>query len=234
MKTFQKIFSTAVVFKISILAFLLSIPIAQAGAALPPQPPEHNPHPPQTEADQRRVRFAEQAVKIFFQNPLPATLKTFPLEETPPFASKNLDCLKEVSCYKRDMPFVNQILGFQERYGRVVEFRHPHVIPWSMENFLRQKKSSPAMALPPSPSGRAAMRVPDEAMGPSLRSDEYMVHTYVRFSKAGGWYHLDVILSEDEKGNISLRSFYTTPMVDHQLPPGVVCMRAVSLSFQAG
>lgn len=128
-------------------------------------------------------------------------------------------------------------------YGPNVEIRHPHIIPWSWENFQRNRKTPPS----PPPSDRSdpnviieaqtakmeppvsAQKMASGAMAPmptpQLKFDEYMVHVYARFPQDPRWHHLDVILSEDSSGKLTRRNFFSIPMpsLPSQLPPGVVC-----------
>ncbi len=185
--------------------------------SLPPEPPATNPHPPVTELDKKRVKFAEQAIALLLKNKPSPLLQPKPNQPFPNFLDKNLNCLQTIGCIKKDTAFTNEILTFHAQYGEVMEFRHSHVIPWSIEKF--NGKTETKTITPSKPFGGIAMS------GPILKTDEYMVHAYVKFNKTEGWYHLDIILSEDKNGDLCLRHFFTTPMpsANTQLPPGVVC-----------
>jgi hypothetical protein len=120
-------------------------------------------------------------------------------------------------------------------YGPGVELRHPHIIPWSFENFQKNKRAAPVQPTDPNviveaqSKSVAAPRPPGHgsamATGPALQPDEYMVHVYARFKGDPAWYHLDVILTEDASENLVRRRFFRIPMpmVHGSLPPGVVC-----------
>lgn len=185
--------------------------------SLPPEPPATNPHPPVTEIDKKRVKFAEQAITLLLKNKPSPLLQPKPNQPSPSFINKNLSCLQTISCIEKEVAFTNEVLTFHAQYGEVVELKHSHVIPWSIEKFNSKTETKPVTSS--RPVGGIAMS------GPILKADEYMVHTYVKFNKAEGWYHLDIILSEDKNGDLYLRHFFTMPMpsTNSQLPPGVVC-----------
>ncbi len=199
-----------------------------AEAYLPPEPPYQNPHPPITEQDKQRVAFAEQAIKLVLMNP--TLLKTMQQRKNMPFSSisfanKDLNCLNNTDCLLGDLNFVMEV-GSSPR-GVIVETRHPHIIPWSMEKFLQNQKVTytDTVKKVKQEERKLSPMKPMENMGPALKVDEYMVHVYVKFANASGWYHLDVILAEDKAGKIYLRHFYAIPMPSNNggLPPGVVC-----------
>ncbi|HEX5035210.1 MAG TPA: hypothetical protein VFW62_12085 [bacterium] len=159
--------------------------LARMAPPMPPQPPDINPHPPQSAEDRRRVDFAVAEIRAY--------------------------------------------------YGPGVELRHPHIIPWSFQSFLQNRKTTP---IPPSdpnviveaqakgaPASAMAPEPGAMAVGPALQPDEYMVHVYARFQGDPAWYHLDVILAEDASGNPLRRRFFRIPMppTHGKLPPGVVC-----------
>ena len=140
---------------------------------------------------------------------------------------------------KRRVDFaVQEILAY---YGPNIEIRHPHVIPWSWENFQKNRKDPPALpmdhsnprviieaqsaALPAMPPAQDVARAPVAMPAPQLKADEYMVHSYVKFPQDPRWHHLDVILTETSSGQLSRRNFFSIPMPQDvgQLPHGVVC-----------
>ncbi|MCE9624022.1 MAG: hypothetical protein K8R69_01010 [Deltaproteobacteria bacterium] len=130
-------------------------------------------------------------------------------------------------------------------YGPKVEIRHAHIIPWSFENFQKNRRltskpvppteggdpnviieAQPGKMAPPVQDMAEPARSPIPPMpAPKLQADEYMVHAYVLFPQDPRWYHVDVILSEDASGNLVRRNFFVIPMppVGGSLPPGVVC-----------
>lgn len=185
-----------------------------------PQPPLSNPHPAQTAMDKKRVAFAETAIEELLAKPLPKGIPRVRFDPRIGTRNKDLPCLRSIECFGlRDPVFLDLLLRLHDEYGEVAEKRHPHIIPWSFEKFQARKNDSTTFA----PIAEGTQKRHPEQMGPQLRKDEYLIHVYVRYSKAGNWHHLDVILSEDEKGNLYLRSFYTIPMDYPRLPPGVEC-----------
>ncbi len=207
--------------KFQLISEVLAGASVQAGAPAPPQPPESNPHPPQSKQDIERVKFAEEAVKILLMQNLPTKLQMSDVDKTPSFESKTLSCFKNVTCYSKDTAFVNEILTFQKQNGKVIEIKHAHIIPWSM------KRMNIRSSAPDQPPGKNETMKPMafDMSAPDLKSDEFMVHIYAKFDKSQRWYHLDVILTEDKNGNLLLRHFYAIPMPlsSQQMPPGVVC-----------
>lgn len=175
---------------------------AEAGTALAkmamPLPPAENPHPPKSAEEIKIVKFAEQAAQDFLMN-------------NPPVISKNTDASAAF----------NQATALQNKYGLLVEFRHAHIIPWSMKR-MNMRSTAPDREAS-SKGGFAPILDPDAP--PELKADEFMVHMYVKFEKSPAWYHLDVILAKDPQGKISLRGFYAIPIPSSggKLPPGAVC-----------
>jgi hypothetical protein len=183
----------------------------------PPSPPAENPHPPVTAEDKKRVAFAEEAIAALFKKDLPAGLTRSQPDQTPRiFSDKSLACLQDPACYGKDVAFVDDLLFFRDTYGKAVETRHAHVIPWSFEKF---RGGAASESPPPSADSGASSLV---LRAPKLNPDEYMMHVYVRFDKSGTWHHLDAIVTEDKDGNVFLRHFFVMPM-QTEMPPGVVC-----------
>lgn len=203
-----------------LLATLVLWSVCASAKMAPPAPPAENPHPPITAEDKKRVAFADQAVALLLKQGLPSSLKP---SQSPPaqnvFNDKNLACLQDAACYGKDAAFVNELLFYRDTYGKIAETRHTHVIPWSFEKFLGKPQGGAAAEAPP-PSADMGMAAP--MRGPQLKADEYMMHVYVQFDKTLGWHHVDVIVTEDKAGNISLRHFFIMPMMA-EMPPGVVC-----------
>ncbi len=207
-------------------AFAKSTADVAPGPAMPPQPPESNPHPPVSAEDVKRVQFAEDAVKILLMNNLNPSLKTLPLEENKTFENKTLACLKQVSCYSKDLHFTNELVNLLNQNGKILEIKHAHIIPWSFVNFKKGPVHSEIQTRPSNEkSAKMAMSTPPSMPQPLTKTDEYMIHVYAKFSKNQTWYHLDVIVTEDKQGNIFLRHFYAVPMPTNSqnFPPGVVC-----------
>ena len=199
---------------------------------IPGRPPEKNPHPPRTAAEKRRVFFAMEAARFHLGRPL-----HYVFQGLPPghggghFQTKDQSCLKSVDCYGQDQDYVSELVRFHDRFGELVEVRFAHVIPWSWKKF--QARSKPPRNLKPNVIVEAQL-VADEPMmmgsrammqAPQLQSDEFMVHAYVKFKKDPRWYHLDIILTENSKGEVGLRHFFTLPIPSNggSMPPGVVC-----------
>lgn len=202
---FRVLFATAVLWSVSATAKMA-----------PPSPPAENPHPPVTAEDKKRVAFADQAMALLLKKDLPASLTpSQPGQPPSAFIDKSLACLQDAACYGKDAAFVNELLFFRDTYGKVVETKHTHVIPWSFDKF---RAGAAAEAPPPS----ADMGMSEAMRGPQIKADEYMMHVYIRFDKAGAWHHLDVIVTEDKAGNLFLRHFFVMPM-QSEMPPGVVC-----------
>ncbi|MCB1215247.1 MAG: hypothetical protein KDK66_07205 [Deltaproteobacteria bacterium] len=193
----------------------------------PPSPPQKNPHEAQTPEDKARVAFALKAVGLILE-------KNLNLEQSQEksvsslFLNKDLNCLKTLLCWQKDGAFVEEVSGIQIAKGRVVEIKHPHIIPWSFENFKANQDPNQRMIEKPSSEtnpveDKTALKEEAKPMEiPQLLADEYMIHLYVRFSKQSNWYHLNVIVTEDKEGKLSLRHFFVTPM-RNSMPPGAVC-----------
>jgi len=127
------------------------------------------------------------------------------------------------------------VAQIRAKYGSAVEILHPHVIPWAFQQFEKNRTLAPAQ--PPlsephipeitsgAPAEKMAMVAEKPMPHPQLKADEYMVHAYVRYAGDPRWHHLDVILSEDNSGNLSFRGFFDVVMPSDpgRLPPGVVC-----------
>lgn len=183
----------------------------QAIVAMPPREslrlPSENPHPPITALDKKRVRFAEQAIDLLLRNPLPHSLNSFlpplpPPQDSPPplVPNRDLECLQNVSCYSKDSEFVEQIIRFHEKLGEILEIEFVHLIPESLGEFNAEKKKRQAGGFP-------SMKAREMNAPPPIQPDEYVAHVYVRFTKQTEWEHLDVVMTEDEQGNIFLRRF---------------------------
>ncbi len=136
----------------------------------------------------------------------------------------NLACLKSPDCLKQQVTAVKYTDAIKGEYGVVAESRFTHIIPWSIEKLQKQKVTS----VPEEAGllGRAPMP------SPKLAPNEYMLHSYVRFSHVpnaapdwlGPWFHLNIIVTEDS-GEIQLQRFFLYQMPDYNsdLPPSVLC-----------
>ena len=207
-----------------------------SGSQALPTPPTDNPHPPTTLEDKARVAFAELAVKqLLFSATGKETSDQTSYSINGNQAHMDLDqaCLMDALCWQKNAEAVKFIEDVKYVYGPVTETRHAHIIPWSFQDFQSQKiqKISQPSAAPsqsgPSLVSDAAKSIAAEPMPvPVLSADEYMIHMYVMLGKRRDrWHHLDVIVTEDAKGNLKLRRFYLVPMEisNQNLPPGVVC-----------
>lgn len=113
------------------------------------------------------------------------------------------------------------------KYGAGPEIRWPHVIPWSYQNFLKNRKKQGVSGAPARPLRESEQQAQERAMAPSLKPDEYMVHAYVLLPD-GWWHHVDVIMSESEGPSglqFVLRGFFEMrmPLPTVHMPKGVVC-----------
>src|SRR5262245_40961205 len=99
------------------LSFLFLLTVSQARAdMLAPQPPEHNPHPPQTQEEKARVNFAEKAVELQLQKEW--SLRLFSSKKyRPDFQSKDLNCLQTPSCYEKDRAYIQEVLQLSIHFG---------------------------------------------------------------------------------------------------------------------
>ncbi|MCP5468245.1 MAG: hypothetical protein H7A32_03155 [Deltaproteobacteria bacterium] len=190
-----------------------------------PTPPSTNPHPPTNSADKTRVDFATASVNLILTKNYEIKNLSTQETKTPNFANKDLSCLKNLNCLTKDKNFKNEIIQLHQTYGNIIQMKHAHIIPWSFKNFKENKVQSTQLEnrlMPEAESPKALLAEAPIMKAPQLKPDEYMVHIYVQFDKTPYWHHLDVILNEDEQGNIFLRHFFVAPMMS-SLPPGVVC-----------
>jgi hypothetical protein len=199
-------------------ALLFALGTAHAKMA-PPRPPATNMHAPVTKADKARVALATDAIKRFWQSDLPKAFAKLSSKYVYSFQSKDARCIKSKACFSKDINFGAELKRLRSTYGKVVEYRHAHIIPWSWKKFMRNRKQGKSDKAARKRKSKMRMH---QMVAPQLAPDEYMVHVYVRFSGVGGWHHMDVILSEDAKGKPSLRHFFATPMRS-KMPPGVKC-----------
>ncbi len=228
---------------LSFITILLSLWVFNLKAEMaPPQPgkpPAQNPHAPQNAAEKKRVAFAIQAVNLHLKKmPFQLLSKWPPVyrpsyqSNTKSFLNKDQNCLSQPACVKKDVAYHDELIWFHSQLGPVVETKFAHVIPWSWKNFKNnqdtkiKKSPPPADAVMDSDAPDHYAVLPHGMTPPNLKADEFMVHIYARFKDKGTqWYTLDVILSENEKGEVFLRHFYAVPMPDvgTSLPPGVDC-----------
>lgn len=207
--------------------------VSNAAMALP-EPPANNPHPPVTESDKKRVAFGEEVLKKI----LMADVSKFSPDGQPVIANNDNSinmkitaaCLALPECVQHNRSLLNYTYSINQMYGQVVEFRHTHVIPWSFENFERNKTAvdqNDTEKLLAKPTQKFLENKADqEAMpAPVLQKDEYMLHSYINFGKDYRWHHVDIIVSEDAQGNLEFRRFFIIriPFDGGHLPDGVVC-----------
>jgi len=115
---------------------------------------------------------------------------------------------------KRRVDFAVEAIRAQ--HGPSVEIKHPHIIPWSFEKFLQNRRpvswTSPAAA--PSNPGKAQARLKSAQREPdwTLKPNEYIVHAYVKFPKESHWRDMNVILAEDGSGKLLRRGLRSAPL----------------------
>ena len=202
--------------KVILFIVLLGSPVLADMAE--PTPPDQNPHPPITELDKKRVAFAEEAVKFLLFTPIASIPEAQP-NPAPSYQNKNRVCLKEKQCLEKDAIFLAQLAKLQKQYGVAKEIRHAHLIPWALDRWNQNRKTRPAAQDRAFPESSKA-----DDMGQALKlaPDEYVVHLYASFS--GRWFHVDVILTENDKGEIFLHRFEAFPIPYGEMPPGKVCL----------
>ena len=206
------------------LALLISTPsLAKVKA---PEPPAQNPHAAVTPADKARVEAATLAINTF----LAGTVSQAWLREsvdykglgTLRYADKDLRCLRSARCWRTDTAFGMNISAILKSRGKLVEFRYPHVIPWSMKNFKKHQGMHHHHHGSKAHLRKSARKFDEQPMAaPALKHDEFMVHLYARFENTG-WQHVDVIMTEGKDGKPAVRYFFATTMRPN-LPPGVRC-----------
>lgn len=194
-------------------------------------PPATNPHPPVTEQEKRWVGFAENLVKKLLMTPQEKSRKNYALNLLKGEERFELwqDCLTDGPCIYGKPVMLDYVQAIKAQYGVVKDFRHPHIIPWSMEKY---KKNLGAGNEPTAdvqdrtniPLAGAPSSIVAPQMAPVQRADEFMFHVYVQM-ESGEWYHLDIYVTVDAKGLLRFQRFYLTPMNTGggQLPDGVVC-----------
>lgn len=210
---------------------------AAASQPAPPEPPIENPHPPVTDADKRRVAFAEEVINNLLMKPPVLEEKAIAVASPwfyNPAVNLNIDetCLKNKECLLNNAALKEHLASFIKTYISLKSYKHVHIIPWSYSRFKNQSPA-PQKPLPRTllKEGASAYTESDVSKNestmtaPNLASDEYMFHAYVQFGKSNAWHHLDIIVTEDAKGNLTLRRFFIVPMPHHErdLPLGVVC-----------
>lgn len=211
----------------------ISVSRAEIAAQALPEPPTENPHPPITDPDKKRVAFAEEVIKKV----LMMDVSKFSPDGQPVIANNDntinmkitAACLALPECLK-NRSISNYIYTINQMYGQVIEFRHMHVVPWSFENFEKNKtavdQNDTAKLLAKPTQKFLENKADQESMpAPILQKDEFMLHSYVNFGKDYRWYHVDIIVSEDAQGNLEFRRFFIIrmPMDSGHLPDGAVC-----------
>lgn len=218
-----------------------SPPQAKMSSMAIPLPPISNPHPPVTEDDKKRVAFGEMILKKFFiENAFETdeTVDTKWVNSSEMSFNLSETCLNDTSCLQKNTKLKTYIQSILNLHGHVREFKHAHVIPWSYEKFQQSKLpgGSTTKVAPVTNSNirytnkndtmNEALKLGSTGMSaPNLNYDEFMIHIYTRFDKDGAWYHVDVVVSEDESGNLEFRYFFIIkiPYNGGSLPHGVVC-----------
>lgn len=218
----------------TVFCVIFSLVVLQSMASLAsmlppkaPQPPAVNPHPPLTEQDKARVAFADLAIKKLLMSSQQLKNVDASLSENQSVElNLSADCLKLSECVKQ-----NSVRAYTDslksKYGVLEKNLHTHIIPWSFENFKKRGVATEASrAIAP----QADSTISDMPV-PVLKEGEYMLHSYVQFKNSdtgvvSEWYHLDTIVTEDEKGSVLLKRFFLAPIPSaesRELPPGVVC-----------
>lgn len=192
-----------------------------------PTPPEKNPHPPQTEEDKERVKFALESVKRLLTDKDYWKNQKRVLDRTP-FHAKSRTCIRDIKCVEKDRHFILDTKNIYNKHGVVIETKHAHIIPWAFKNF--ELKTKPISITHEELSGDSEESVRDEVArepmpAPALNPNEYLIHIYAKFSKKNAWYHLDVIIEETPDGKLFFKYFFVAPFYNESgsLPPGVVC-----------
>jgi hypothetical protein len=223
-----------------IIVFLFTLLIlnnpVQAGDReyIPPRPPAQNQNPPKTIEDINRVDFARSMVKKllmqdFTKNKAGSDSKLVNNGQQSYHITQI--CARMPSCTSQNLLLQKYASSIHKRFGHLSKIRHPHIIPWSFKDFKKnQKKALSAAKDPAMPSKMETKDNDNDGFAPAvhmprptLKKNEYLVHIYGRFN--GNWHHLDVILSEDKKGQISFERFFIVrmPEKDTDLPEGVDC-----------
>lgn len=216
---------------ILVLPFLAFAGAPDPGASHPVGPPDTNPHPPITALDKKRVAFAELAIRKLLMTPLsrPGLVPKNPYLTGKEDFNLTESCLKDSACLLKNQALTDYLDATKYLYGVLTEMRHVHIIPWSMEKYLKNKTEKAASAK----KVDAEMKIQDDNdddsavmqnMAPVQKDDEYMFHVYVQ-GMYGKFFHLDVFVAEDDKGNLLFRRFFLTPLDTGAgtLPIGVDC-----------
>lgn len=213
--------------KIFLLFLVLDVQFALGSQAVF-EPPPKNPHPPVTEADKNRVAFADLALKTLLTKNLPVTeANKMRAKETTLTMNEAIDlnltvsCIKNQICIDANLAVFPHVAAIFSNYGLATEIRHTHIIPWSFENF---KKISVGSMYPPASDSNDNVRTEDRLAPPApmVKAGEYLIHSYVKFND--GWHHVDIVVSENAKGNLMLKRFFVMPEQRYDdLPSGSVC-----------
>lgn len=191
---------------------------------VPDTPPTSNPNPAKVEADLKRVAFAKKVIsRILVESHLyylnnkkedPAKNccgQTSPNRKQINQIEYNFDitekCLENIDCVLEKLSAETQDAWIKRKYGIIQDRLHTHVVPWSFKRFQAYQKGKKFNF---SSKRRSKNYTRNEA--PVLQKDEYMIHSYVRFKHGVFWYHLNVIVAEDEDGNLEFRRFFIFPM----------------------
>jgi len=207
-----------------ILAIFLNAGLAHAKVA--PLVPYDNPHPPVTELDKKRVAFAESILKDFLIHQKFTGEKDFKLiNDNKLRFNMDKNCQLNMKCLSDKALFDKYLSTIQSTFGTITKYRHAHIIPWAFERIKRRTNKYHKVLeenVEDSSTVKAAGLIKPMPK-PVLAKDEYMIHAYVMFNNASGWHHVNVIISEDNKGNLSFSRFFIMKIPVHKMPPGVVC-----------
>jgi len=195
-------------------------------------PPESNPYSPKTAPEKKREQFAAGVIRLFWSRPLDEqhlnNLRKKAIEDRkrklgraqPVFENKSIECLENPSCWQKDALFLESVAGIATmQYA----FKNPkilwsHTVPWTYQVFLRQEKG-------PSDSYEALRRQQDDykhtnmpeafvLFTPKFLPDEFLIDSVVQFQGKEGWFHIRLVVTEKDTGEILLRSFILDPIQD--------------------
>lgn len=171
--------------------------------------PTHNPHPPISAMDKKRVAFAEETIKLLikevFTQPQKNDISQWLKKKNLTF-DLNLECIQSRECWTKKNDVAQYVQAIQQELWIPEEVKFAHVVPWSMSRYKKTPDSTTDEKKPTEGATNIYTKPPLNMPHPNLAKNEYMVHAYAKFLKE--WYDLDVILTEDKDGNILFRRFY--------------------------
>ncbi len=103
------------------------------------------------------------------------------------------------------------IKEIKKKYGNEIEIRYAHLIPGIADTFeQRQRELSQGGQLSPQESSRVTSSPSMPEI--TLKSDEYIVHAYMRYPRTGVWYHVNVVMTEGGGEKFVVRGVYNRPL----------------------